>query len=81
MSVEKTFSITIKFERGDIGQKHEVPARTRGSEATSYTIAALSESDQGYKTLKEFVLKRLNAVVPCSQGINTAVIVGEVSEE
>lgn len=80
MSVTKTYSLTIKYERGDAGSKHEVPARTHGAEATSYTVPALSESDQAYKELQKIILSRINNVVPVSQGINSAHIVGEVSE-
>jgi hypothetical protein len=75
MSVEKTFSITIKFERDTVGL-----STSGSSQGSSKTIAALSESDDEYTTLKAIVLKRVTAVVPISQGDVSAHIVGSVVE-
>jgi len=78
--VQKTYTITIRYEKGDAGTEHHVPARSRGEEATSYTVAELKESDLAYKTLREFVLGKLNSVVPVSQGMTMARIVGTITE-
>lgn len=66
--VSKTYTFTVEFEKETVGQKGDVPERTHGSEATSYEIAPLSESDLGFKTLRDFVLKRIQNVCPVSQG-------------
>lgn len=75
MSVEKTFSITIKFEKDTKGLK-----TSGSSQGSSKTIAALSESDAEYDTIKAIVLKAINGVVPVSQGAVSAHISGSVSE-
>lgn len=80
MSVQKTYTIVIKYEKGDAGTEHQVPAGTRGKEATSYTVPVLDSGDLAYTELRKIVLKRLNNVVPVSQGITSAHIVGTVSE-
>jgi len=73
MAVQKTYSIVIKYERGDAGLVQDV----RGVKSTQ---AALSESDPEYTEIRKIVLARIADVVPVSQGIISANIVGEVSE-
>ena len=73
MSVQKTYSITIKYSRDDAGRSGTV----RG---VAFTTPELSESDPEYVELRKVILKRLADVVPVSQGICNAHISGEVSE-
>ena len=78
MSVQKTYSISIKYSRDDAGITHDV----RGSDDSfsEKTVSALSESDDEYKELQKIIVKRVASVVPVSQGNVQAQIVGEVSE-
>ena len=78
MSVEKTYSITIEYEKDNVGQT----GKRRGADGAfeDYTIGALSESDDAYTELQKVVLKRIQSVVPVSQGVNSAHISGTVSE-
>lgn len=80
MSVTKTYSITIEYSKDDAGQEHEVPARTRGAEATSYTVPEMDDDDLAYSELRRVVLAKLNAVVPVSRGVDSARIVGTITE-
>jgi len=75
MSVEKTYSLTVKYEKSTAGLK------TSGAEqGSTKTISALTESDHEYTELRKIILKRIAETVPVSQGVVSAHIVGEVSE-
>lgn len=73
MSIEKSYTIKIKYSRGDAGLVHE-------KDGVTITQAALSESDDAYTEIRKIILQRLNDICPVSQGITSAHIVGSVSE-
>ena len=77
MSVTKTYTVIVKYEKQTVGQKGTVPY---SSTTRDYEVAALDSDDLGYKTLSAEVKKRLAHAVSISQGDVGAVIVGEVSE-
>jgi len=75
MSVEKTFSITVKFSRDDAGG-----TTAKGAQGEVAVTPELAESDPEFEKLEALVLSAISGVVPISQGITSAHIVGSVSE-
>ena len=77
MSVQKTFSVTVKFFRDDAGITHDV---RRGDDFSTITVPAMKDTDLEYLGLKAAVIKGITEVLPISAGVAEAQIVGEVSE-
>ena len=75
MSVEKTYSITIKYEKDTAGLVTQ-----KGDIGETGTIPVLAESDPEYTEIQKKVLSAIQGTIPLSQGIVSAHIVVEVSE-
>lgn len=70
MSVQKTYTLVITYERDDAG--YEGKRRGEDAEFEDYTTPELSESDAAYEELQKIVVKKLEQVCPISQGIVSA---------
>jgi len=75
MSVTKTYTLTVKYERDTAGLVTQ-----KGAQGETGTVPVLSESDPEFEKLEALVLSAISGVVPISQGITSAHIVGSVSE-
>ena len=73
MSIEKTYSITVKYSREDEGLVYE-------RNGVKTTQGELSEDNIGYKGVRQGILDKIAGVVPIQAGNISAHIVGSVSE-
>lgn len=78
MSVQKTYTIVIKYFKDTAGYKGE--RRGKDASFSAYETPALKETDLAYTELREIFLARLEHACSISQGDVSVRLVGEISE-